>query len=145
MSRGPGRERQSIPLITLAVVSLILAAVSVGQVLLPFDSPRSPASRLSVQLVTEDPASTELLITQDVTASENGRVGERFTVYIAEEAGGAGVSEIVVGWTGGSDEWMCNVFSTPNPDSRSPMDSDFAASYSWAVGGASEIDRLWRR
>lgn len=139
------RDRALIPLITLASVSLIMAAVSVGQVLLPVDptGPPAPAELLSVQFVTEDPASTELLITQDVTASASGRVGESFTAYIAEEDGWAAVSEIVIGWTGGAEEeWNCNVFPTPNPDSTTPMDIDFDASYLWPVGGTSEVNRL---
>lgn len=145
MRRSAGtrdRYRAWVPLFTLAAVSLFLAAVSVGQVLLPVDLPRPPAARLSVQLVTEDPTSTELLITQDVTASASGRLGESFTAYIAEGDGWAAVSEIIIGWTGGPEEWMCNVFPTPNPDSPTPMDSDFDASYLWPIGGASEFNRL---
>lgn len=145
-SKAGARERDPalIPLITLASVSLIVAAVSVGQVLLPVDptGPPAPTAHLSVQFVTEDPTSTELLITQDVTASASGQVGESFTAYIAAEDGWAAVSEIVIGWTGGAEEWNCNVFPTPNPDSTTPMDTDFDASYLWPVGGTSEVDRL---
>ncbi|KAA0961863.1 hypothetical protein FQ142_00475 [Microbacterium sp. ANT_H45B] len=63
-------------------------------------------------------------------------MGEAVAIYIAEGDGWATISDVLVGWSGGPEEWNCNVFTTPNLDSRSEDVPDFPGSYEWASAGA---------
>lgn len=130
------RQLRSIPLLAMTVLTVVLLALSMGQLVLPQPSQSSNPSRLTVQFGTGVPAASEMRITHDVHAGSDGAMDEAVTIYIAEGDGWATISDILVGWSGGPEEWNCNVFTTPNLESRSEEVPDFPASYEWASAGA---------